>query len=449
MATRSTDKAKRLSTPLGGQTGMTTTPTTRFGAHLAKAAVGSTAGLVHDTLISRVRHRNDAKDLVTRFNPFSQEVIANPYSEYDLLLSGPPVRYNPRLGIWIIPRFADVRAAMFDHERLSSTEGWSRVRFKLPVATASDHTPWRRVVNPAFTPRALAIWQASIEQLTDNLIERMIGMPSPDGLRDLAEPLPVRLMTYMFGIPEADHPQFLAWANALIDGSFVEFSRRTLGVVGRMGRATLALRRYLLPLIEQRRRQPGGDLISLMSHSENDEPLTNEEIFWALSTLVMSGGHTTTQLLAGLLHTFALRPEIYDTLRDQPGLIPAAIEEQLRFESPVQGFYRTAKEDYAIEHHVIPRQSRVLLLFGAANRDPRHFDQPGTFRLGRDPVDHLAFGCGIHYCLGAHLTRMEAHHVVNHLTKRVAAVELTGQPHRLHNATMRGVTTLPVRLVPA
>jgi beta-dihydromenaquinone-9 omega-hydroxylase len=443
MATVGKHTAKRLPT-----TETPATPTTRFSADLVKTALGGTAGLVQDTVISRVRHRNTAKELVTRFNPFSPQVIANPYPEYDLLLAGPPVRYNPRLGIWIIPRFADVRAGLFDHERLSSTEGWSRIRFKL-VAGTSDHTRWRRLVNPAFTPRALAVWKASIDELTDQLIERMISTPSPDGVRDLAEPLPVRLMTHMFGIPEADHPQFLAWANALIDGSFVELGRRTFGVVGRMGRATIALRKYLMPLVEERRRNPGGDLISLMTLAEDGEPLTTEEVFWALTTLIMSGGHTTTNLLAELLYTFALRPDIYDALRDQPALIPAATEEQLRFESPVQGFYRTATVDYPIEHHVIPQGARVLLMFGSANRDPRHFDRPDTFRLDRDPIDHLSFGIGIHYCLGAHLTRMEAHQIVGHLTKRVAALELTGQPQRLHNATMRGLTTLPLRLVPA
>ncbi len=444
-----TTGAKRLRTLLGGRTEMTTTSSTaRFTADLVKVAVGGTVGVVQDTLIARVRRRNGANDPVTRFSPFSPEVMSDPYPEYDLLLAGPPARYNPRLGIWIIPRFADVRAALLDHERLSSTEGWARVRAKLPISITSDHARWRRLVSPAFTPRALAVRQALIEQLTDHLIERMISMPSPDGVRDLAQPLPIRLLTSMFGIPEADHPQFLAWSSALIDGSFVEVGRRSFGVGQRMVRATFALRRYMLPLVEQRRRHPGGDLISLMTLSEDDDTLTNEEIFWALATLVMAGGDTTAHLLAGLLHTFALRPDLYDTLRDQPGLIPAAIEEQLRFESPVQGFYHTATVDYPIEHLVIPRQSRVLLLFGAANRDPRHFDQPNTFRLDRDPVDHLSFGTGIHYCLGAHLTRMEAHQVVSHLTKRVAAVELTGPPQRTQNGTMRGLTSLPLRLVP-
>jgi cytochrome P450 len=437
-------------------TEMTTTPTTRFAANAVKVAVESTVGVVQDTLIARVRRRNGANDPVTRFSPFSPEVIADPYPEYDLLLAGPPVRYNPRLGIWIIPRFADVRAGLRDHERLSSAQGWSRFRVKSPTRITKEdhthHTRLRRLVSPAFTPRALAVWQASIEQLTDHLVERMISMPSPDAVRDLAQPLPTRLIASMFGIPEADHPQFLAWSNALNDGSFVGVGRRTFGLVERMVRAMFAMRRYVLPLVEQRRRHPGSDLISLMILSEDDDTLTDtltdDEIFGGLVMLVMAGSETTTNLLAGLLHTFALRPDLYDTLRDQPGLIPASIEEQLRFESPVQGFYRTATVDYPIEHHVIPRQSRVLLLFGAANRDPRHFDQPNTFRLDRDPVEHLSFGGGIHYCLGAHLARMEAHQVVSHLTKRVAAVELTGPPQRLRNATMRGLTRLPLRLVP-
>jgi beta-dihydromenaquinone-9 omega-hydroxylase len=431
---------------------MTTTPTWKFTAGLGKIGVDGILGLVQDTLVTRVRRRNGANDPVTRFSPFSSEAIADPYPAYEQLLAGPPMRYNPRLGIWIVPRFADVRAGLRDDERLSSAQSGSRFRVQLPVMIMQDppdHTRLRRLVSRAFTPRALAVWQAMVEQIADHLLERMTTMQTPDGVRDLAQPLPNRLIATMFDIPEADHPQFLAWSNALTDGSFMEVGRRIVGIVQRMVRATIAMRRYIRPLIEQRRRHPGSDLISLMTLSEDNDTFADDEIFWGVVMLIMAGNETTTNLLAGLLQTFARRPDIYDTLRDQPGLIPAAIEEQLRFESPVQGFYRTATVDYPIEHHVIPRHSRVLLLFGAANRDPRHFDQPNTFRLDRDPLDHVSFGGGIHFCLGAHLSRLEAHQVVSHLTQRVAAVELAGPPQRLHNATMRGLTRLPLRLVPA
>jgi cytochrome P450 len=427
-------------------------PVGRFTADLLKVGVDSLHGIFQDMLVSRVKRRNGADDPVTRFNPFKRDTIANPYPEYEELLAGPPVRYNPRLGIWVVPRFADVRAGLRDHERLSSAQSQSRFRVALPMMIAQDppdHTRLRGLVSRAFTPRALAMWQAQIDQVAEDLIERMITMPSPDGVRDLAKPLPTRLIATMFGIPEADHAKFLAWSEALIDGSFVEVGRRTANVVQRMARATFAMRQYVRPLIEQRRRDPGEDLISLMAKSENGDTLVDDEVFWGVVMLIVAGNETTTNLLAWLLHTFAIRPDIYETLGRQPELIPSAIEEQLRVESPVQGFYRTATVDYPIEEYVIPRQSRVMLLFGAANRDPRHFDEPNTFRLDRGPGEHLSFGGGIHFCLGAHLTRMEAQQIISHLTQRVAAVELTGPTKRLHNATMHGLTRLPLRLVPS
>ncbi len=430
----------------------TAEPVGKFTANLLKVGVDSLGGVVQDTVVERVRRRNGANDPVTRFSPFSAETIANPYPEYEQLLAGPPLRYNPRLGIWIVPRFADVRSGLRDHDRLSSAQSQSRFRVELPMMIAKDppdHTRLRRLVSRAFTPRALARWETMIDQVADQLVERMLAMPGPDGVRDLASVLPTSLIASMFDIPEPDHAKFRAWSEALIDGSFVEVGRRTFGVVQRMARGTFAMRRYLQPLIEHRRRHPGTDLISMMMQSEDDDILGDDEIFWGVVMLIVAGNETTTNLLGWLLHTFALQPDVFNTLREQPQLISAAIEEQLRLESPVQGFYRTATVDYAIEDQIIPRQSRVLLLFGAANRDPRHFDQPNSFRLDRDSPDHMSFGGGVHFCLGAHLTRMEAHQLIRHLTQRVSAIELAGSPKRLHNATMHGWTRLPLRLMAA
>lgn len=431
---------------------MATAQAGNFTANLVKVGVDSLGGVVQDTVISRVKRRNGANDPVTRFNPFADAVIADPYPEYEDLLAGPPVRYNPRLGIWIVPRFTDVRAGLRDHAQLSSAQSQSRFRVELPMMITKDppdHTRLRGLVSRAFTPRALARWEAVIEQHTDRLLERMTAMAAPDGVHDLAQLLPTRLIASMFDIPEADHVRFRVWSEALIDGSFVEVGRRTFGVVQRMVRATFAMRRYLRPLLDERRQHPGTDLISLMMLAEDGDRLTDDEIFWGVVMLIVAGNETTTNLLGWLLHTFAVRPDIYDTVRDRPELIGPLIEEQLRFESPVQGFYRTATVDYPIEDHVIPGQSRVLLLFAAANRDPRHFEEPHTFRLDRDPNDHLAFGGGVHFCLGAGLSRLEARHIVGRLIQRVAAIEPAGTPKRLHNATMHGWSSLPLRLVPA
>ena len=149
----------------------------------------------------------------------------------------------------------------------------------------------------------------------------------------------------------------------------------------------------------------------MMTASEGDDVLTDDEIFWSASMLIGAGSETTTNLLSGLFLTLAQRPDLYAQLREHPELIPAAIEEQLRFVSPVQGFYRTATRDYTIGANTIPAGARVLLLFAAANRDPRHYDDPDTFDLNRNPSDHLAFGGGIHYCLGTPLSRLEVSRV--------------------------------------
>ena len=152
------------------------------------------------------------------------------------------------------------------------------------------------------------------------------------------------------------------------------------------------MRRNLDPLITHRRHHPGDDLISMMTSSDSDDALTDDEVFWSAAMLIGAGSETTTNLLSGLFLTLAQRPELYARLRKHPELIPAAIEEQLRFVSPVQGFYRTATRDYTMGANTIPAGARVLLLFAAANRDPRHYDDPDNFDLDRNPTDHLAFG---------------------------------------------------------
>jgi len=209
------------------------------------------------------------------------------------------------------------------------------------------------------------------------------------------------------------------------------------------------MRRNLDRLITHRRRHPGDDLISMMTASDGDDVLTDDEVFWSASMLIGAGSETTTNLLSGLFLTLAQRPDLYAELREHPELIPAAIEEQLRFVSPVQGFYRTATRDYTIGANTIPAGSRVLLLFAAANRDPRHYNHPDTFDLNRNPPDHLAFGGGIHYCLGTPLSRMEVSRVLTQLLPRVDAIRLDGDYRYLDNPTMRGLAHLPLELVPA
>ena len=211
----------------------------------------------------------------------------------------------------------------------------------------------------------------------------------------------------------------------------------------------MAMYRSLDALIKHRRRHPGDDLISMLADPKGDDVLTDDEVFWSASMLVGAGSETTTNLLSGLFLTLAQRPDVYARLREHPELIPAAIEEQLRYVSPVQGFYRTATRDYPIGTDTIPAGARVLLLFAAANRDPRHYADPDTFDLDRNPADQIAFGGGAHFCLGTHLTRLEAGRVLTQLLPRVEAFHLDGDYRYLKNPTMRGLEHLPLKLVHA
>jgi cytochrome P450 len=425
----------------------------RFRASLMKIGVDGMAGVARDKATAygfTLTGRKTAP--VTDFDPFAAETMRDPYPGYRALLTGPKVWYSRKRGIWIVPGYDEVWKAMRDHEALSSAESQARFRVHLATMNATDppdHTRLRRSVSRAFTPRAMASWQAAINEVADELVDAMIARGRTEVVADLAKPLPNRLIATMLGIPRHDHTRFLAWTDAINEGAFGPLTPHGVILNMRSGRTTMAMHRSLEPLIRHRRNRPGDDLISMLADPNGDDVLTDDEVFWSASMLVGAGSETTRNLLSGLFQTLAQRPEVYARLREHPELIPAAIEEQLRFVSPVQGFYRTATRDYTIGAETIPAGARVLLLFAAANRDPRHYADPDTFDLDRNPSDHLAFGGGLHYCLGTHLTRLEVSRVLTQLLPRVDAIRLDGDYRYLANSTMRGLAHLPIELVPA
>lgn len=425
----------------------------RFRASLMKVGADAVAGVARDKA-NAYRYALTGRKTAPRtdFDPFAAETMRDPYPGYRSLLTGAGVWYNRKRGIWIVPGYHDVRKALRDDEALSSAESQARYRVQLATMNAADppeHTRLRRSVSRAFTPRAMKSWEAAINEVADELIAAMIARGKAEVVGDLAKPLPNRLIATRLGLPRQDHAQFLAWADAINEAAFAPLTAHGIALNMRSSRAVAAMHRSLEPLITHRRHHPGDDLISMLADPSGDDTLSDDEVFWSASMLVGAGSETTTNLLSGLFLTLAQRPEVYTRLREQPELIPAAIEEQLRLVSPVQGFYRTATRDYPIGENTIPAGARVLLLYAAGNRDPRHYDDPDTFDLDRNPTDHLAFGGGLHYCLGTHLTRLEASRVLTQLLPRIAAIQLDGNYHYLPNATMRGLEHLPVKLLPA
>jgi cytochrome P450 len=214
----------------------------------------------------------------------------------------------------------------------------------------------------------------------------------------------------------------------------------------RAPKAVADLQAYFVDLVRERQRHPSDDLLSKLIAAQPEGTLSTFEIFWFFALLLIAGHETTTNLLSNLVLALIDHPEEWEALRRDPSLVPAAVNEALRYDAPVQGFFRTARTRYAVGGREIPEGSRVLLSFAAGNRDPRKYEDPDVFRAERNPEDHLSFGGGIHFCLGASLARMEGAAVLSELVRRVRGFGLAGPVERTQNPTLRGAKRLPLRI---
>jgi cytochrome P450 len=280
----------------------------------------------------------------------------------------------------------------------------------------------------------------------------MLAADPAEAHTQLAGPLPVEIIADLLGIPEGDRPDFRTWSDEIVEAMAVGVGENPLApsairdYVGTIRSATRLLS-FFDELIAERQRDPGEDLISALARSEQEGGLSNSELFWFTLLLLVAGNETTTSLINGLLLALATSPAEFERLRDDPERIPTAVEEGLRWTSPVQAFFREARAPYDVAGVTIPARSRVMLAFGAANRDPTVYDDPDAFRLDRpEGTKHLAFGSGIHFCLGAHLARLEATGVVEELIRRVETIGLAGEPVWARNPSLRQIRRLPLRI---
>jgi beta-dihydromenaquinone-9 omega-hydroxylase len=245
-------------------------------------------------------------------------------------------------------------------------------------------------------------------------------------------------------------PGRLAEFGRLADGAVGAYntvpSVRAIARSGRVLSATVRLHVFLAEMIAHRRAAPADDLISKLTlHADRGE-LSGDELMWFAFLILIAGFETTTNLLGTMLLALAAHPDQYALLRERADLVPAAVEESLRWISPIQGLYRTTLVDYQAGGASIPARERVLLLFAAANRDPRKYAEPDSFLIERNPADHLGFGSGIHFCLGSHLARLEASAVAHQLIEHAAEIELADKMRWSENPSLRGPAYLPVRL---
>ena len=388
------------------------------------------------------------------FDPFSVSVITDPYPWYSALHEGPRVLRDDRWDIWILSRHADVREAVRDHARYSSAEGVTYVRAPLPMMLTMDppdHERLRRIVGREFAPRDIERFRPAVERFVDDGLEELAG--SRDLVESLAVPVPIRVMAEILGVPGTDIPDLRRMADDLVKGFALAPADSAGGDAsvatfdfGRITQAIVDINGYFSTMIVERRAHPADDLVTKLIEPTGDGRLSDDELLWFCLLLLVAGIETTTNLIGNMVIALSDHPDQWQVIRKRHELIPSAVNESLRFDPPIQGFFRTTVAAVSVGDVDIPKGARVLLSFGAANRDPTHYDDSDAYRVDRNPTDHLSFGSGIHRCLGAGLAELEGRIVLEKLVERAQTLEIGGEVVRTANPTLRGAVVLPVRL---
>lgn len=399
---------------------------------------------------------------IGKFNPFLPEHAADPYPFYERLRRSDPVYFSPALRGWILTRHADV-AAVLNDPRFSVDRNQSKIfqrvnalgsldpafaeaiTHNLLMLDPPDHTRLRRLVSRAFTPRMVERLRGRVESLVDELLEAQRDARQMDLIRDFAYPLPVTVIAEMLGVPVADRDRFKSWSDDLV--TLLDPLQATDGLEPAQ-RAYFELRDYFRGVFAERRREPRDDLVSALVAIDEQGDSLNEAELVSLCMLLLGAGHETTTNLIGNAALALLRhPGERRRLQEDPSLIGSAVEEFLRYDSPIQATDRVATEDCDIHGHAVRKGQLVAVVLGAANRDPARFADPDRLDLGRSDNDHLAFGRGVHFCLGAALARLEAQIAIPALLARFPRLE--GDTSALHwhrSIILRGVEALPVSL---
>ena len=395
------------------------------------------------------------------FNPRDPEFIANPYPAFRQLRETTPVWRSP-FGRTFLTRYEDASLLMRDRrlgkdysepEALIRRFGPTAMREPAVVELSHmmlmrdppDHTRLRGLVTKVFTARKIEAMRPGIQAITDRLLDEVAGLGEMDAIRDLAFPLPVLVICELLGIPEEDRARFVT---ATASGAaLLNPVPPTRAELDRANEGTLATGAYFAGLFELRREEPRDDLLSLLVQAEEaGDHLTTEELR-ANTTLLFAAGHeTTVNLIGNGIWSLHGNPSQWAAIRDNPALIPNAIEEILRYECPVQAVARTVAEPIEFGDEEFNKGDLIVALIGAANRDPEVFPDPDRLDVTRERLKPLSFGGGIHFCIGAQLARIEAEVVFSTLLHRMPDLKLAehGAPQWRESFTLRGLTTLPV-----
>lgn len=372
------------------------------------------------------------------------QYLADPYAVFRDMRSKDPVHWSERMNGWVVTRYEDVKIALQDTrlisgQRLRSYMGqfpeavqkkmeplYNNYTKWLVMMDPPDHTRLRALVNKAFTPRMVEGLRPLIQNLNNELFDAFETTGRMDAIKGLAYPLPASVISEMLGIPPEDRQQFNQWADDMT--AFLGSGRPKVDLAEAALKSVGELTRYFLPIVTERRENPKEDLISiLVGVEEEGQKITEDEILAMCIFLLVAGHETTMALIANGLLALLRYPDQFDKLKKDHSLVGSAVEEFLRYDSPLQHQIRIADEDIEMHGKAIKQGQRVVLMLGAANHDPEVFPNPDQLDICRSPNKHLAFGLGKHFCIGAPLARLEGQMVFTDILRRFPNLRLENE----------------------
>jgi cytochrome P450 len=396
---------------------------------------------------------------------FTPEALIDPHPVFKRLREQAPVHFHESLDMWTIARHADVLSVLRDARMFSSELGIGELmegrlvpgqaptermpNYEGPMrlviaADPPDHTRLRRLVSAPFGPREMAPLEGRLQELCDGFLDDLLKADEPDLIGHVGWPLPVTVIAEVLGIPADRRADFRRWSMDMVGA--------LSGQVDIMTRAQSAMEmfEFFSQAIVARQSEPGDDTISFLVAKadvlEGEDRLSVEELVAFCILLLIAGNETTTNLVGNAAHAFFEHPDQWQRLVDDPSLVGGAVEEMLRFDGPVKGILRVPREDVEVAGVAIPAGARVMPLFASANRDESVFPNADALIVDRHPEQHVAFGYGIHHCLGAPLARMEARVLFESLAKRGVTLEPRGDSLPVSSPILRGFTSVPVAI---
>ena len=350
----------------------------------------------------------------------TKERLIDPYPDYKNWRENNPIWWAEDVNAWVVSRYKDVHIVLKNPKLFSSAAMGERDHeISLPLLTDDPprHTKLRAIMNKAFTSRAIKLMENEVRNMSNDLLDKLDISKPVDIAHEFTIPLPISVISQLMGIPFERKDDFKRWSDALTGtGSETEIEKRMPEIIN--------MRNYFLSLIPLRKESPGDDLISKVVDAEVDgETLDENTIAGFNMLLLIAGNETTTNLLSNMLNHISYNPNIWEELRQNKDLVDAAIEETLRFDSPVHWVSRRATKDTELSGQIIKKGENVFAIMGSANRDSNHYENPDEFRLDRKQnKDHHTFGHGIHFCMGAPLARLEGKYALEGLLNRFEEV---------------------------